>query len=245
MKVKSIDFSKLRNAEYLQFIRQVIQISTLNTINQMAIKNQLAELSVQLHKLESLHKLPTASKFTKKIEMLDERRAKALIALGKIVDGFACSVNNTEQRAGKLLQESIQRYGKSTSQIARLNYSSETVILSMLLTYWKKNTVLAKAINTLNVQSFVTELEKTNKGLNDEYHKRVKEYASASTETFKSLRQETKAKYYALRTLLEAHYTINPTPMLTKLIHVLNELIQEYNDLLHIRKAKNAKKTNI
>lgn len=68
MKVKSIDFSKLRNGEFLQFISNVVTIISKNNPEALKTKAQYDALVVQNQKLEVLFNQKTHSEFTKTID---------------------------------------------------------------------------------------------------------------------------------------------------------------------------------
>lgn len=238
MKVKSLDLLRLRNSEFIQFIRQTIEIIVENDPALLKVETLFNDLSNQLNVLESLHKKTRANALTTTIEALDERRDYALIGLSLIVEGHLYASKEDLKEAAKLLNASLSNYGNTPREITRLNYNAETATIISLLNEWNNSTELTAALKTLSITDFVLELNDANTAFGNAYKDRLQEYAAANPETLKETRAATLPKYVALKELLQAHQIVENTTERTAVINQLNALIDQYNNLLTTRNIK-------
>ncbi len=237
MKLKAIDLPKLRNAEFIQFIRQTTQLISDNDPEALKILKQYNSLLEQLNSLETLHKQTLYSSLTTAIEELDEQRDNALIAIGLISEGYTYTTNVLVKNAAIRISNSIKNYG-SPREIARLNYNAQTATLISLLNEWNNSPELLGAINSLSLINFKNELETANTNFDITYKQRTQEYAEATPETLRDIRLATVPIYYTLRDVLEAHQVIEPSDLGITVIQQLNALISQYNSLLTTRSTK-------
>jgi hypothetical protein len=79
--MNSIDLPKLRNAEYLQYMKDFFALINLNNSNQLGIEIKFTAFANKTTELESLYKKAMASEATQELLLLDERRDDAIIGI--------------------------------------------------------------------------------------------------------------------------------------------------------------------
>lgn len=238
MKIKAIDLSKLRNSEFIQFIRQTTQLLADNDPVVLKVETQYNTLASQLLSLEDLHKKSLSSTLTATIETLDKERDNALTSIGMIVDGYLNAPDASLQDAAALLKSSIKNYGNSFSEITRLNYNAQTASLISLMNEWEGSADITAAISALSLTNFVAQLKTANTNFDTAYKQRTQEYAEATPESVSETRIAVLPNYYELRDVLEAYEIVESAPERLTAMHQLNALIDQYNNLLTTRSSK-------
>ncbi|MCY0969538.1 DUF6261 family protein [Chryseobacterium wangxinyae] len=229
--MNSIDIQKLRNAEYLQYVKDYLGIINLNTPEQLGIEVKLTALTTKTTELEALYKKALASDKTQELLLLDERRDNAINGIYYFLVGYSYHYADDQQHNAQLLLTNMALYG---SGIARLNYQAETATLNNLLRDWENKPELTDAITSFNLNSWVSELKTANEEFNAKYLSRTQEYGDASPETIKTKRDETSSAYSALRDRIDALHLLVETPPspYATVINQLNALTDQYNKLL-------------
>lgn len=75
--MNSIEITKLRNAEYLQYMKDYAAVINLNNPSQLDIDTKISLFSTKITDLEALYKKSLASEKTQELLLLDERRDNA------------------------------------------------------------------------------------------------------------------------------------------------------------------------
>ena len=229
--MNSIDLPKLRNAEYLQYMKDFAGIINLNNPAALQIDAKLSAFNAKTVELENLFKKALANDRTKVILALDERRDDAINGISFFLQGYAYHFDADKKKNAQLLLANMNIYG---SGIARQNYQSETATINNMLTDWGEKTDLIDAVTSFSLNTWVNELSDANTQFNTEYLSRTQEYGDANPETIKSKREEVNVAYYALRDRIDALHTLVETPPspYTTVINQLNALTEQYNVLL-------------
>lgn len=233
--MNAIDLFKLRNAEYLQYMKDFTGIINLNNPAQLAIDAKLNAFVSKTDELESLYKKALANEKTQALLAIDEKRDDAVNGIYYFLLGYSYHFDPVKKQNAQILLENMALYG---SGIARLNYQAETATINNLLRDWENKPELADAIILFDLSSWVNEMKAANDEFNTQYLLRTQEYGDASPETIKLKREEVNVAYYALRDRIDAlHLLIEtpPSPYVT-VINQLNALTNQYNVLLVNRK---------
>ncbi|MCD1116222.1 DUF6261 family protein [Chryseobacterium turcicum] len=233
--MNSIDLPKLRNAEYLQYMKDFSSIINLNNAGQFDIETKLNAFTTKIGELEALYKKALASEKTQAVLALDERRDAAMNGINYFLLSQTYHFQTENRKNAQLLLDSINMYGSS---IARLNYQAETATLNNLIRDWENKPELTNALMAFNLLSWVNEMKAANDEFNTQYLSRTQEYGDANPETIKIKREEVNLAYYALRNRIDAlHLLVEtpPSPYVT-VINQLNALTDQYNVLLFNRK---------
>ncbi|MBD8082924.1 DUF6261 family protein [Chryseobacterium caseinilyticum] len=233
--MKSIHLPKLRNAEYLQFIKDFAGVISLNDPAGLQIDGKLSALTDETNELEGLFKKAVASDKTKILLALDQRRDDAINGITVFLESHEYHFEDQKRHNAQILLRNLANYG---SGIARENYQSETAILNNIFSEWTNDSNLSDAVISLGLTSWLNELNDANTEFNTEYLLRTQEYGDANPQTIKSKREKTKVAYYALRDRIDALHAFSETveSPYTKVINELNALIDQYNTMLMNRK---------
>lgn len=76
--MNAIELKLLRNAEYLQYVKDYLGIINLNNPTQLGIEAKLSAFNNKITELEALYKKALASEKTQELLTLDERRDDAI-----------------------------------------------------------------------------------------------------------------------------------------------------------------------
>ena len=228
--INSIVLKSLRNAEYLGFQSDVIDIVNGNDNVKQKVIGKLTPVVEKNSLLQSLFKTDQASPLTEKIEQLDFERDQAIIGLGLTIEGFTHHYKPDVKNAAVLLYKNIGLYGGS---IAQQNYQAETTILKNIVTDWEEKAELKQAVNTLNLADWKEYMKYINLQLNQKYAERNQETSQETTDTIKAVREEANQDYYKLRDVIVSYANIlDNDPDFEKVIKEINVLIDKYNLLL-------------
>ncbi|GAA5102047.1 hypothetical protein GCM10023210_42690 [Chryseobacterium ginsengisoli] len=233
--MNAIELRLLRNAEYLQYVKDFSGIINLNNPATLQIDTKLSAFTAKITELEALYKKALASEKTQELLILDERRDNAINEIYYFLLSQSYHYESDKKQKAQLLLDNIALYG---SGIARLNYQAETATLNNLLRDWENKPELQNAVTTFDLSAWVNEIKTANDLFNTKYLSRTQEYGDANPETIKSKRDEINAAYYALRDRIDALHLLVETPPspYTTVINQLNALTDQYNVLLVNRK---------
>lgn len=232
--INAINISILRNAEYLQFMKNV---ATLVQDNDPAVLNVVAQEAALVSSnaiLDGLFKTQLANQITQELVLLDERRDRAINGLFFVVSGFMYHYDAPKAQAASVLNDNLKLYG---SGIAKQNYQAETASIASIVNDWETKIVLTDAINLLNLKDWKDELKAVNTLFDEKYLARTQEYGAANPDTLKAKREEANAIYYTLRDFLNSFSIVQPSAANTKVTNEINALVDQYNTLLNNRIA--------
>ncbi|MFC7348458.1 DUF6261 family protein [Chryseobacterium zhengzhouense] len=235
--MNAIELKLLRNAEYLQYVKDFSAIINLNNPVQLEIEAKFILFNTKITELEALYKKALASEKTQELLVLDERRDVAINGIGYFLLSQTYHFETAKRHNAQLLLDNMNLYGSS---IARLNYQAETSTLNNLIRDWENIPGLIAAITEFNLTGWVAELKAANEEFNTKYLSRTQEYGDASPDTIKLKREEVNAAYYALRDRIDALHLLVETPPspYATVINQLNALTDQYNSLLLKRKPE-------
>lgn len=229
--IKSIDLHNLRNANYLQFQKDFLEIILRNNPEVLQIITKYKDLSDKTNELENLFKKVLANPISQELLVLDERRDAAVNGIYYIALGYSYHYEEDTKHAAEALLANFKLYG---SGIARLNYQAETATINSLMNDWDNKPELSQAIDTLSLKAWKDELKSINTEFSTRYLDRTQDYGNATPENLKIKREETNTVYYALRDRINALHLLAETPPspYCTVINQLNALIKQYNLLI-------------
>jgi hypothetical protein len=221
---------KLRNSEFIQFIKDVLGIVSLNDPQALLVLSQFDALKTEKDVLESLFNKEQASALTDELIALDDQRDNLLNGIIALVQGHTYSLDSVIKKSALALQANITSYGTG---ITRENYQSETTIIDNLLDDWGTKPELAAAIVMLNLAGWQTQLAAANAAFNAKYLARTQEMGSAPPDSLKEKRALATTAYNELSGFINSYFTINKgIAPFGKVTNELNALIDQYNRLI-------------
>jgi hypothetical protein len=235
--ISAIDFSRLRNAEFLQFMKNFATLVEANDPAALIVTAQHTALVEKNTELENLFKKELASELTQEILNLDIRRDRAYNGISFVIQGYLTHYDLTKAEAANRLKANLDLYGIG---VGRQNYQAETAILSNIATDWETQLELDSAVTELDLKEWKSEMKEANILFDQKYIARTLEYSQASPETLLATRTETVQVYYVLRQFIDAYAVTINTPIYQTVTNQLNALIDQYNTLLNNRLARMA-----
>lgn len=228
--ITAIDLTKLRNAEYIQFIKNCLAITQSNDPAALNVQFQYDDLLRMLVLLEGIFITEQGSEITEDVSALDLRRDRAISGITLVVNAYTYYFDPAIAKHAERLNKQITQYGGG---IARENYQAETAIIDNLLADFKNKPDLAAAIDALKLNDWKNELQIANTAFNDAYLLRTKQIGGATKDRLFAKRQETNEAYYQLRDFINSYYTINKgAAPYGKTTDELNALIDQYNTMM-------------
>jgi hypothetical protein len=230
--INAIELRKFRNAEYIQFSKQFLEIVALNNQTVLKVQQEYDALDAVLTDIEGLFKTDQGSQITPVIEALDARRDMAVMGIYKSIDAQLNHFAENKKAAATILMSQLSIYGNA-SAVATASLPAETAIIESLVTDLTTKQNFVSAVTELGIADWVDELKTANALLNQKYIDRTVELGNVNPNTIKDKRAVAYEQYYLLRDMLIAQATVqrNATPY-PKTLSELNALIDQYNVLL-------------
>jgi len=154
--INSIDITRLRNANYLQFQKDFLAIISRNDPSALNIQAKYYDLTAKTEELENLFKKALANPISQELLVLDGRRDDAINGIYYAALAYSYHYDPDVKQAADTLLANINLYG---SGIARLNYQAETATITNLINDWENKPELEDAINVLQLKGWRDELK--------------------------------------------------------------------------------------
>jgi len=234
-----INLHQLRNAEYVQFLKDFVVIAKRNNPTELQFEAKHTDLKSKTAELDALFVKVMANENTQVLIDLDTERDNAINGISTLVTAYSYHFDATLRTAAQKIMDNLKLYG---SGIARLNYQAETATISNIVVDWETKPALIEALSVLNLQDWKENLKNANERFNEVYLNRTQEYGNATPENLSAKRQEANVLYYALRDRINALHTLVETPPspYTTVINELNALVNLYVNLISNRGSQTA-----
>jgi len=234
--INSINIASLRNSEFTQFMKHVLNLVALNDPAALLVADKYAALQTATDQANALFTARRGLASTDSLEALDVRRDNAVVGLSACLQGYTYHYDSTIRQHARALYDHIKAYGAGA--VARENYSSETSLINTILNEWTSFPELAAAIQALQLGDWKAELDAANQAFDAQYVARTSEMAADSPDTLKAKRLETAKAYYALRDRIAAFHVVHDgAEPFGKTVREINVLIDQYNTRLATRKS--------
>lgn len=228
--ISGIKLPLLRNAEFIQFIKDMLGITNANNPAALNVQLQYDNLQLCLSILEALFVTDQGNVLTDDIAALDARRDKAITGIALFVNAQTYYFDPAAATHAQNLARQITQYG---SGIARENYQAETSIIDSILTDFKTKPELVAAVDALQLKAWRDELDAANAAFNAAYLLRTQQLGSVNPATILEKRAEANTAYYELRDFIDSYFTINKgAAPYNKVTAELNALIEQYNTMM-------------
>ena len=231
-KLKQPLFRYYRNSEFLQFMKDVLELVNKNNVSLLHLTEQRDALVASTQALATVFELEQQQQLTEILAALDAKRDSLLLGMKHLVEGNTHHFNPTKQEAAKRLLFHLQSYGKN---INRMNYQTQTAVIDSLLSEWQTEMSLQEAVVLLQLSEWVTSLQETNTKFNKQYLRRIEETAASDTPSFSSLRTNSKTNYRALVARIKAFMTLDTDATYAQLYYAIYALARQYNQVVKVR----------
>lgn len=226
----SINLQKLRNAEFLQFMRNVHAISHGFELPTMV--GLLNKLDTQTNSFEVIFKSSLKNPFTAKITKWDGSRDRTLQAIVYIAEGNRLHFDHSIAEKASTLLQVIRNHG---TQITALNHQEETAVLNSLITEIETSESLSASITLLHLGPFLDYLKSSNAQCAELLMQRTQSKADNTSLPSKEQRQIISNAYSKLIRTIDAHIILKSDGDYQNLKDRLNELINEFKTTLKLR----------
>lgn len=228
----SIQYPKLRNNEFVQFFKLLVDIINSNDAEVLKVKSQLDELADLLASLNAIFKPEPGSAITRELQEIDARRDAAIRGIEMKIKSLSYHFEPKKKSAAQILSNSLSAYGSS---ISRMNYQAETSTITSIIKKWEGDNKLISSLEILNLTNWVLELKIANNLFEERYIARLKEDAEEPEQKTIDLRKQIIKSYRNLTAHLQSHATLSGNDSYEDVISQINQLIEQYNKLVATR----------
>lgn len=230
--IQNPHFYNFKNSEIVQYITQVIDIVAKEDVASLLLTTPVDALSSKLTALKEAYKKTQGSSITKELQVIDERRDRAIVGIRGVISNYAYHYVPSTVVAAERLLAVISKHGVS---IARRGYNEETLIIESIIKEIENSSELTAAVETLNVSAWLLELKNTNTLFNTKYIERVEESVLNSATSFTDLRLETVKLYNDLLAHISAHNTLSENVAYKELLDRIDNLTTLYHQTIDNR----------
>jgi hypothetical protein len=236
MKIKRINLHNLRNEEWFNFYSEFKRFVEEASPQGLKIEKYFAVFLVLYTKADGIIEKILKSKYTKQISELDKQRDSIFMGLIYMIKSYKHHFDSAKRKAAESLEPLITHYGN----LAIKPYNEETAGIHNFLQEFREN--YNDAIVTLELTTWLDELERSNLEFEEAIIERNREGASKSELRLLDVRQEIDSCYMdivdrieALILLTEDENEKEPYIAFTK---TLNTNIKRYVDTIAQRKGR-------
>lgn len=222
-----------RNGEFLQFMKNVIAIYNKYDTNALLLNTRLQALSASTDALDEVFMSATAHELTPELQILDQRRDKALMGIKLHLESLTYREEEALVKAAQLLLTNYLSHG---GRIDKLSYQQETAVVDALLHDWNTSANLTTAITATGIASWVALLNEVNTTFNTRYIDRAQTSVQPSQIEEKRTVMRNAYNELILDTVSFSRVAADKSPYLT-IIDGLNGLITDYNQAVALRLA--------
>jgi carboxypeptidase C (cathepsin A) len=238
MKISNIHLVALRNAEYIQFATDFLQILTNNNRTNLKVVDEATALENLLTEISKIYKTDQGSSLTPILESLDAKRDSYVTGIYTTILGFSYHFNEAKQAAANDLLDYLKIYG-SSQDITLSTLQAETATINNLVLDFTTKPNLVAALTELGLNPWVDELDTVNTSFSTTYLQRTNELGESNPNNIKQLRITANEKYNELKDMVEGQAIVNKTaPVYATTINSLNALVDQYNATLAARNGR-------
>jgi hypothetical protein len=235
MEIENIKLLSLRNEEHYQFHTEFSSLVEEFQPAHLGVEAIFPEYGTKLLLIGQVLSIIHASHHTRKLAESDEIRDNTYQGFKDSVKSFFNHFLLEKREAASRLFLVIENFGNPTL----LPYEQETATLTALLSELNGNS--AADVQLLGLGDWVTELAANNAGFNQLMQTRVVDNADKPNVNLKETRRAVDELYQNMVKRINALIVVNGEASYAVFVNRLNELIEQYEQLLAIRKGRNEK----
>lgn len=238
LKIKTLSFTKLKNAEHLDFMLRVKDQAVLTGIEKIGVSEALLqEFQNALAIMNDVLLQNRASAETLTLSELDKKRDQQVSYILEKIRTSTKSINTTERTAGEALAPEIKPYSNIQNSP---NQQESRQIQSLLFDLNKdKNKPYLSTLGLLPAMQALNDYNEQYIALTDQ---RTDTKQSEKLPDCATLRPQIEKIYDEIGSKAFAINTINPTPESTSFINNINALVDDANANYNRRMAQAGKK---
>ena len=224
-----------QNEEYFNFLTEfkvVVEKTGIDTLLPVPYKEFVKVYNDADTLLDYIRR---SSPLTKQIAEADSERDSLFGGLRTVTKGMLSHYDTAKKEAATKLITLFNDY-KSNKK----NYAKESSSLKHFLELLQGSGEYASDIATLDLKTWVLELEKSSNNFDALILERTKQAGEKPKYNMEELRREIDSCYGDLVRCIEATTILDPDHNLTSFINTINSNVKRYNDTVAIRKGKAA-----
>lgn len=242
-KINTLNSSHLRNSEHVEFYHNVlVAIQKQGTEALGLTATQLADYKLAVDTEQDIVNRSTGSEFTPEMEAMDKERDRIFKLIRHKLQ--ACMYESPDSDVAQFVnlidKYLLKKYG---GEIVTAAYQEESAQIRGFILDVRER-LAPNSLELIGIASDLDDLESFNDRFVDEYHSRVTEKSTSTSELTKKLRDSTES-YYSLLTLhFEYKANADDTTVgkaCSDLIAVINVLVRDAAQRLETRLGKSSK----
>ena len=238
--LNNANFFNYRNGEFLQFMKNGLDILDAYDVNALLLQNRVTTLKTETNIMDAAFQPVLANEMTPELLVLDTRRDRCLMGIKSHLDTEMYKEDEARVKAAEKLKSNYLSHGE---RIDKLSYQQETAVVNALLADWNEGSML-NAVTTIELNSWVALLTTINTEFDLKYVARAKSLPQPAAIDAK--RANMKLAYEELVKDIIAYSRIaSDKTLYLQIIKELNGLIDNYNTAVNQRLANNASDTEI
>ncbi|AMD85597.1 hypothetical protein SAMN05444369_10442 [Capnocytophaga haemolytica] len=229
-KLISVNYTRLRNAEFGQFFTRLFQDlekSEINLEEDESLKEMFETLKQRLPNYDKSLEQTRGKEESKKIVALDKVRDNAVQALRDSIRPYKRNQDETYKSSYDTIYGVLEKY----KGLEKENYEEESKDIDILLTILRNSDNKAH-VDKLRIKYFIDELEKANKSFNETFAHRSFKTLQADNQNIKLVRKEIAELYNTLSNYVLSMAKVKKTELFIKLLDVINNSRKYYADLI-------------
>jgi hypothetical protein len=241
MEIENAKKYNYSTALHLQFSKEVKELIEKSDPRTLKIDDLYLTFSACIEKEDVCYKIVRKSNLSEIKGEVDHERGTIVIGIKHVIKAGLRHSDKKKREAAQRLKIVFDTYDKPIS-ITKLPYDAETVAVNNLIQ--ELNGKYVTDVQTLDMTSWVTELQDKNK----EFDGLVKSYNEQQAEkppfVMEDVRKETDSAYQDIVTFINALMIVEKTSTYDSFVTELNTLIKHYNNLYaqHIGRLQANKK---
>ena len=240
LKINSLTFTQLKNAEHVSFHNNVkVAVEKIGITTLGLTEAQYGAYTAKVDEEQDIVNRAQSSIYTPEMKAMDEERDRLFRLIHLKLQ--ACLLASPGSAAAKLAS-TVDRYllAKYSNEVCTLPYQEESAVIAGFIL--DVNTFLGEeGIETLEIEREMASLETANRKFADQYNERVTEKSGTSAEITKTLRSETEEQYRLLCLHIEYkanNDTASEGQACASLIGIINQLVADARFRLNVRLGK-------
>jgi hypothetical protein len=234
-------FGNYRNGEYLQFMKNVIDIYQKFDTDALHLTSRVQALTSSTITMNEVFMAATAHELTPELQILDHRRDKALVGIRLYLDCMTYKEQDEIVKAAQLLQANYFSHG---DRIEKLSYQQETAVTDALLNDWASISALVAAQTLLTITDWVATLKDLNTQFNQLYVSRAQSTLKPGQIEEKRTQMRQAYEDLVFDTISYSRIAADKTSYL-EIVDDLNGLIGDYNQSVTLRLSGRSTDTDI
>ena len=236
--IGNLSFHSLRRNEHYTFGTRVLGILQGYDLEALQLKPINGRISASVMELDEALVKANTKLLTKTVGGADKNRDNGFLAIRYVLVGYSKRLNPQWNEAANLLLEVIRSYGWS---LHLENNATETSLLENMISDFETKPKLKAAVELLGLGDMLAELKQSQADFEGTVQARTEEKASISEVKTIDACAKVRKSCELLFQYINMTQELNPNDDFASLTRLINEVIDEFNTSIKLRKSKPSK----